>query len=89
MKTMETYFQNSAQRPLCYGEVEAWREAKRHLFDNVVIFDFGTTGMFIGDLIKQNRHIERISSKVRLPSSELARASSSVSAAVSDDKYFQ
>ncbi len=35
------------------GEVEARREAKHHIFDNVVIFGLGTTGMFIGDLIKR------------------------------------
>ena len=92
MKTMETYFQNSAQRPLCYGEVEARREAKWHLFDNVVIFDFGTTGMFIGDLIKQKYPHANIVFVARSPeSSPKVRFALSVAPAkyvqsVGDDK---
>ncbi len=36
------------------SEEEARRLAKDHLFDRTVIFGLGTTGMFIGDLIRQN-----------------------------------
>ena len=36
------------------GEEEARKLAKEHLFDRTVIFGLGTTGMFIGDLIRQN-----------------------------------
>ena len=36
------------------GEEEARKRAKEHLFDRTVIFGLGTTGMFIGDLIRQN-----------------------------------
>ena len=35
-------------------EEQARAHAKRHLFDRTVIFGLGTTGMFIGDLIRQN-----------------------------------
>lgn len=36
------------------SEEEARAIAKKNLFDSVVIFGLGTTGMFIGDLIRQN-----------------------------------
>ena len=36
------------------SEEEGRRLAKEHLFDQTVIFGLGTTGMFIGDLIRQN-----------------------------------
>lgn len=36
------------------SESEARKLAKNHLFDRTVIFGLGTTGMFIGDLIRQN-----------------------------------
>lgn len=36
------------------SEAEGRRLAKEHLFDRTVIFGLGTTGMFIGDLIRQN-----------------------------------
>ncbi len=36
------------------GEEEARKIAKKELFRRTVIFGLGTTGMFIGDLIKQN-----------------------------------
>ena len=36
------------------GEEEGRRLAKKHIFDRTVIFGMGTTGMFIGDLIRQN-----------------------------------
>lgn len=35
-------------------EEEARKLAKEHLFDRTVIFGLGTTGMFIGDLIRQS-----------------------------------
>ena len=36
------------------GEAEEARKlAKEHVFDRTVIFGLGTTGMFIGDLIRQ------------------------------------
>lgn len=36
------------------SEEEARKLAKEHLFDRTVIFGLGTTGMFIGDLIRKN-----------------------------------
>ena len=36
------------------SEEKARQSAKEHLFDRTVIFGLGTTGMFIGDLIRQN-----------------------------------
>lgn len=36
------------------SEEEARAIAKKNLFDSVVIFGLGTTGMFMGDLIRQN-----------------------------------
>jgi hypothetical protein len=36
------------------SEEQARQLAKEHLFDRTVIFGLGTTGMFIGDLIRQN-----------------------------------
>ena len=36
------------------SEEEGRRLAKEHIFDRTVIFGLGTTGMFIGDLIRQN-----------------------------------
>ncbi len=36
------------------SEAEGRELAKKHLFDRTVIFGLGTTGMFIGDLIRQN-----------------------------------
>lgn len=36
------------------SEEEGRHLAKEHLFDRTVIFGLGTTGMFIGDLIRQN-----------------------------------
>ena len=36
------------------GEAEAREIARKELFNRTVIFGLGTTGMFIGDLIKQN-----------------------------------
>ena len=36
------------------SEEEARRLAKKHIFDRTVIFGLGTTGMFIGDLIRQS-----------------------------------
>ena len=36
------------------SEQKARELAKKHLFDRTVIFGLGTTGMFIGDLIRQN-----------------------------------
>ena len=36
------------------SEEEGRRLAKEHTFDRTVIFGLGTTGMFIGDLIRQN-----------------------------------
>lgn len=36
------------------SDEEARKIAKEHLFDRTVIFGLGTTGMFIGDLIRQN-----------------------------------
>lgn len=36
------------------SEEEGRRLAKEHLFERTVIFGLGTTGMFIGDLIRQN-----------------------------------
>ena len=36
------------------SEADGRRLAKDHLFDRTVIFGLGTTGMFIGDLIRQN-----------------------------------
>ena len=36
------------------GEAEAREKAKDEVFDRTVIFGLGTTGMFIGDLIKRN-----------------------------------
>ena len=36
------------------SEEEARKLAKKHIFDRTVIFGLGTTGMFIGDLIRQN-----------------------------------
>lgn len=36
------------------SEEEGRRLAKQHLFDKTVIFGLGTTGMFIGDLIRQH-----------------------------------
>ncbi len=41
-----------AKTGLC--EKEARCSAKKHIFDRTVIFGLGTTGMFIGDLIKRN-----------------------------------
>lgn len=36
------------------SEAEGRELARKHLFDRTVIFGLGTTGMFIGDLIRQN-----------------------------------
>lgn len=36
------------------SEHEARELAKKHIFDRTVIFGLGTTGMFMGDLIRQN-----------------------------------
>ena len=36
------------------SEEEGRKLAKKHLFDRTIIFGLGTTGMFIGDLIRQN-----------------------------------
>lgn len=36
------------------SEAEGRKLAKQHIFDRTVIFGLGTTGLFIGDLIRQN-----------------------------------
>lgn len=49
-----------AMRKYKCGEEEARKIAKEEVFDRTVIFGLGTTGMFIGDLIKRNHKNARI-----------------------------
>ena len=59
-------FRRTARRLGC-GEAEARAAAKEEIFERTVIFGLGTTGMFIGDIIRQAHPEARIVFVARSP----------------------
>ena len=59
-------FRRTARRLGC-GEEEAHAAAKEEIFERTVIFGLGTTGMFIGDIIRQAHPEARIVFVARSP----------------------
>ena len=59
-------FRRTARRMGC-GEEEARAAAKEEIFERTVIFGLGTTGMFIGDIIRQAHPEARIVFVARSP----------------------